>query len=255
MTRSSAMGQGVVGVDGCRAGWMAVYAEGTELAWGVFDSVAVLLNAFPGARVVLIDVPIGLPWSGCRARPCDVMARRAPGRARAPSVFPAPTRPAATAASVEEARARNLAEVGRSLSAQAWGICVKIAEVDGLLQAQPALRWRVREVHPEVCFWALNDGRAMRHRKAERAGRDERLAVLARYEPRVPALVACMLAQTRRDAVQMDDVLDAAAGFVTGRWPVSGSKRCGASPRTTWSACRWRWSTLAFALGCRASVE
>jgi predicted RNase H-like nuclease len=215
MTALNVSRSAVVGVDGCRAGWMAVYADGAELAYGVFGSVAALLEALPDAALVLIDVPIGLPWSGCRARPCDVMARRVLGRARASSVFPAPSRPAATADSVEQARARNLAEVGRSLSAQAWGICPKVAEVDGLLQAQPALRSRVREVHPEVCFWALNGGTAMQHRKAERSGREERLAVIARYEPRVPALVTRVLAEHRRTSVQADDVLDAAVAFVT----------------------------------------
>ena len=51
---------------------------------------------------------------------------------------------------------RNIAEMGKSLSAQAHAICTKIAEVDQLLLMSPALRHRVREVHPEVCFWAIN---------------------------------------------------------------------------------------------------
>jgi predicted RNase H-like nuclease len=208
--------RGTVGVDGCRAGWIAVYCDGAELAYGVFGNIAALMCAVPDASSVLIDVPIGLPWADCPVRPCDSLARRVLGGKRASSVFPAPSRAASAASSLEEARGRNLAEVGRSLSAQAWGICAKVAEVDGWLRAQPALRGRVREVHPEVCFWALNGGRPMAHSKAKRAGRDERLAVLSRYEPRVPALVSRVLAEHRRKVVQPDDVLDAAVALVTG---------------------------------------
>jgi predicted RNase H-like nuclease len=174
------------------------------------------LGAMPDACLVLIDIPIGLPWADCPVRPCDALARRVLGGKRASSVFPALSRAASAASSLEEARGRNLAKVGRSLSAQAWGICAKVAEVDGWLRAQPALRGRVREVHPEVCFWALNGGRPMAHSNAKPASRDECLAALSRHEPRVPALVSRVLAEHRREVVKPDDVLGAAVAFVTG---------------------------------------
>ena len=39
---------------------------------------------------------------------------------------------------------------------QAWGIVRKVAEVDEALLTHAAWRLRVREVHPEVCFYFLN---------------------------------------------------------------------------------------------------
>lgn len=143
------------------------------------------------------------------------MARQVLGPRRASSVFPAPSREASRAATIEDARSRNLAELGRSLSAQAWAICAKVAEVDLLMLSKPGARARVREVHPEVCFWALNGRQAMTHSKSRREGRLERMRVLARHEPRSQPLVERVLAEQRRSAVHSDDVLDALAAFVT----------------------------------------
>jgi hypothetical protein len=49
----------------------------------------------------------------------------------------------------------------------------------------------LREVHPEVCFWALAGGRAMEHSKKTAAERRERLAVLMRYKPEAGVLIEC----------------------------------------------------------------
>jgi predicted RNase H-like nuclease len=41
------------------------------------------------------------------------------------------------------------------------------------------LQGRVIEVHPEVCFWALNGGAPVMTRKRSPAGEEERLALLS----------------------------------------------------------------------------
>jgi predicted RNase H-like nuclease len=41
-----------------------------------------------------------------------------------------------------------------------------------------AARLKVREMHPEVCFWGLSEGNPMRHAKGTRDGVEERIAVL-----------------------------------------------------------------------------
>ena len=131
------------------------------------------------------------------------------------SVFPAPTRAACRAKDIAEGRRLNITEIGRSLSAQAWGICDKVAEVDNLLLIDVAARRRVREIHPEVCFWALNGRRPMQHSKATKEGVAERMALLTRHEPRSAALLDVVLRERRRKDVQANDVLDALVGFVT----------------------------------------
>lgn len=209
-------GQTVVGVDGCHAGWLAVYLECGVLAYRIHENVEVLMRVHQAPNSVFIDVPIGLPWPGWERRPCDVLARKVLGANRAPSVFSPPCRSAAEAGSIEEARKLNLAALGRSLSAQAWGICSKVAEVDSWLLEHPTERPRLLEVHPEVCFWGLNGLRPMRHRKSSREGRAERVSLLRSFEPRAYELLEKVLAETRRKDVAADDVLDALVAMLTG---------------------------------------
>lgn len=226
-----------VGVDGCPYGWIAVARVDGRLAYRLFAGIDALLAACTQASRVLIDIPIGLPWVGCPVRPCEPMARQRLG-ARRSSVFPVPCRAAAHATDVRSARTLNVEQLGRSLSAQAWNICRKIAEVDRLLTREPAWALRLEEMHPELCFAGLGDGQPMRHPKKTRAGIDERLAVLARYEPRIEAFVADVLAAERkarvagdrRPRVAIDDVLDAAIGQVAARAPPHAIGRLAGEP-------------------------
>lgn len=193
---------------------LAVFSVGAQLRYRLFRGFGELISAFPRVANVLVDIPIGLPWSQCPVRPCDTLARRQLGTGRSSSVFPTPCRAASQAMDISEARRLNIAELGRSLSAQTWGICRKVAEVDGLL-SDPAVRCRVREIHPEVCFWGLSGGRSMQHSKSTREGVAERMAVLNRHEPRSQILLETVLREQWRKDVQPDDVADALVGFVT----------------------------------------
>ncbi|PIV88003.1 MAG: hypothetical protein COW48_08430 [Hydrogenophilales bacterium CG17_big_fil_post_rev_8_21_14_2_50_63_12] len=51
-----------VGVDGCRAGWIAVAHDGTALTYRVHSRFSELLASWRGADRILVDIPIGLPW-------------------------------------------------------------------------------------------------------------------------------------------------------------------------------------------------
>jgi len=205
-----------VGVDGCRAGWIAVSDVGGGLTYRVHASFAELLASWSTATSILVDIPIGLPWRDCPSRPCDRQARALLGP-RASSVFSPPSRRASRAANIGQARAWNVDEVGRSLSAQAWGICRKIVEVDRVLLDDPSATRKVFEVHPEVCFWGLNGGKPMRYRKSKPEGVRERLATLSVWQPEANDLLQRVLRETRRLDVQADDVLDALVAHVTGR--------------------------------------
>jgi len=143
-----------IGVDGCKSGWFSVTERAGAFEFAVFPNMPALLGRYPVAELVLVDMPIGLPWKDCPSRPCDTLARSKLGPPRASSVFPAPSRSAAGAATIAAAQSVNQANVGRKLSQQAWGICRKIAEVDQFLLTHPAARAKVREIHPEICFWA-----------------------------------------------------------------------------------------------------
>ena len=92
-----------VGVDGCRAGWLAIALE-TEGSWQVntFPDVSSLWDHHRDASLILIDIPIGLKAEGRTERRCDPVARKLIGPRRS-SLFPAPCREAIYARSYQEA--------------------------------------------------------------------------------------------------------------------------------------------------------
>jgi predicted RNase H-like nuclease len=130
------------------------------------------------------------------------------GQPRGSSVFPAPVRSAIRATTRLEASRLTQAADGRRVGAQAWGIHPKIAEVDEWLRSTPSARNRVREVHPELSFCALN-GAAIREQKRSRAGRDLRRALIEGWL-RCPVPGAQDLI-----GVGEDDTLDAFAALWT----------------------------------------
>ena len=105
-----------IGDDGCPAGWIGVTRISSGLTYGLYPDLQALLDAWPTATRVLVDIPIGLPWRESAGRPCDTLARRVLGP-RATSAFSPPARQASRAENLDEARALNIGEVGRSLSA------------------------------------------------------------------------------------------------------------------------------------------
>lgn len=168
------------GADGCKVGWICVTRElgSGQIRSRCFATAADLFAQDPRPTALGIDIPIGLTEEG--ARECDKEARQLLGRPRASSVFPAPIRPVLAAESWEEACAIREGVDERRMSKQAWGIVSKIRDVDREMLRYPTMQRRIREVHPEVSFWAWA-GRTMRYRKTSRAGREERLAVVEGY--------------------------------------------------------------------------
>jgi len=201
----------VAGVDGCRAGWVSFRVELSSRATVVeiIDLPVVLRNHPPELRAMAIDIPIGLLE---RPRQCDRATRFLLGQPRGCSVFTTPCRAALRAATYEEACATNDLRAGRRISRQAWGIVSKIRAVDDAISCA-AQKWAF-EVHPEVCFWAMNGRRPMLGGKKTAAGREERLIVLRHHFPDIDAHCG-----RRESGVTIDHLLDAAAAAWTAlRW-------------------------------------
>ena len=218
MTRSE-----FVGVDGCRGGWFSVGIDRTgAFEVKVLGSFRQLLDYYGDAKLILVDIPIGLPESE-GGRDCDRAARSMLGRPRGSSVFPTPTRQtvqqALRAPKDYGAALRKERDVaGKGISRQAFAIAPKIAEVDELMAdrgdgAVPV----VREVHPELLVWALDDEKPMAFSKKGRKGRDDRLRVLQRHEPRSPKILDEASSKFRRKVVAKDDIIDALAAAVVAR--------------------------------------
>lgn len=208
-----------IGVDGCKKGWFYVSLDDRD-NWeiDVTPSIQHLIDRFQEARLILVDIPIGLREKGKLERLCDKEARKVLGPKRGRSVFPVPCRTAVYASSYEKASRVNKERTGRGLSKQSWGISPKIREVDRLLRNSKAARTLVREVHPEVCFWGLNGGISMTYSKKTPEGFDERLGLLRKIYGRSKELFEeAWLMHGGWDVIR-DDILDALAAAVTARF-------------------------------------
>lgn len=212
----------VAGVDGYRGGWIAFKVDLPTHATSVevVDLPAWLRERPPDLGCLAIDILIGL-LNGSRA--CGKAARKLLGQPRGTSVFAAPCRSALVAQTHAEASSINRQRTMRGLSLQAWGIAPKIRQVDDAITPDCQL-WAF-EVHPEVCFWALNQHRPAAHKKKAQEGIAERIALLRGVFPQIETHLA-----NRPVRVGADDLLDAAvAGWTALRWN-RGEAECVCSP-------------------------
>lgn len=194
----------VLGLDGCRDGWVVVEAD--DHGW-VGASVARtaaraldLASASGAVDAVVVDIPIGVPISG--SRKADTLARKFI-KPRGSSVFPTPIRAALDSKTYDDARAASLAVHGKSLSKQAWAISDKIRDID---EWAPTATVPVREGHPEVSFRAMA-GAPIGHYKKTQPGAMLRWELLRENGIAVP----CDLDLRALPSAARDDVYDAAA--------------------------------------------
>ena len=203
------------GVDGCGAGWFFIALESSgKVKWGTVSKVAELVRKAEESDSVFVDIPIGLP-DGTEERLCDKEARRRLGFPRSASVFRAPVREALSSESYEEAKQISREATGKALTKQTYAIMPKIREVSTLLRGCGKARHIVREVHPEICFWALAGKEPMAHSKKKRKGLDERLAVLESVHPFVGENFEKVRESFSRKEVASDDIVDAMAAAIT----------------------------------------
>ena len=208
----------VVGIDGCRGGWLALRlgpgsgAARAEIA-ATWQDVSLA-----GAAMVAVDMPVGLTDAGSRG--CDLAARRLLPKGRKSSVFPAPRRYMLACETWREAQDEGRRREGLGLSKQSWNILPKIRELDAALR--PADQARVREAHPELIFHHLNGWDALPGKRS-REGRAARLSIL-----KAAGLDAIepLLDLYPRMRVQPDDILDAAACALAARRMLRGEAVC-----------------------------
>lgn len=204
-----------IGVDACKAGWFAVMlTEEDNWKMNIFPNISNLWNQSKEARLILIDIPIGLRENDFNERMCDKEARKLLGPKRGSSIFPVPCRDAIYA-DIKKASDINKRMTGRRLSQQVYGIIPKIKQVDQLLSGDITARSHIREIHPEICFWALNSSQPMKFSKKKPDGYLERREILLSVYPHTEALVDDTLRRYQRCEVARDDILDALVAAVT----------------------------------------
>jgi predicted RNase H-like nuclease len=206
----------VAGVDGCRAGWVAVIHPGHDPGLAthrIFPDFRSLLMGLDDITVIAIDMPIGLPAEGGHAAESDLRPLLG---ARQSSLFAMPSRSAVEAPDYATACAASLAtsQPPKKISKQAFALFPRIREIDALLRAEPALNARLFECHPEASFRAMRGAPLAEPKKVKSrphpAGLAERRALLA------AAGYAPALTGTRPPAgTGADDLLDACAAAWT----------------------------------------
>jgi predicted RNase H-like nuclease len=222
----------IAGVDGCKAGWIAVVTEPEQAVYPcILARFSDLVSRLPDNAVIAVDMPIGLPdFTRHGGRGPEALVRRFLGP-RQSSVFSIPSRAAVYAADEEfstierwyaahrEASriARETSDPPRGVSIQAFGIFSKIRELDRLLIARPELRSRIVESHPEAAFRQLNGGSAMTLPKKVKgnihaAGMEERRTLLALH-----GYQRSFLDRAPPRGAGADDFLDAAAMMLVAR--------------------------------------
>ncbi len=229
MRESDTKGGGfVLGVDGCRAGWVSVRRcdAGASFAVAVSPNFATLLaGPAAGARCVMVDMPIGLAETGRRA--CEAMARSLLKPRRHASVFPTPARAMLNFDRYEDANAWGKARgPGGGLPKQTWMIVPKIRELDAVLT--PKDQSRIAEAHPEVAFWRLNGEVPCHYPKRKADGRAERVALLKAHGVPAPEDLSRNARAIAGAGVADDDVYDACALALTAE-----ARSCGLARQLT----------------------
>lgn len=201
----------VVGIDGCKGGWVAVARDKDRWQWrtAAVDEISTLMDE---DATTGIDIPIGLLDHG--ERECDLLARRAlPGAAS--RVFVTPPRAVlelgwSAPNDVAQDLSRRL--MGKGVSRQALALGPRVLAVDAVVRQRPQAT--VIEVHPELSFAAMGDGLPLPSKKTAE-GVARRVGALRSAYAGIDDVLARM-----PERVPVDDCLDALA--------------------VLWSAERWR---------------
>ncbi len=208
----------IAGVDGCRAGWIAVFRSIESGVWRFrfAPTLTGIVDAEERPRIVAIDMPTGFADCAERSgRPCERAARKLlPGKTS--SVFATPCRAALEAKTYAAASTLNCdsGPHGVRLTKQCYNLFPKMQELDALLRSRPTLHRHIFEAHPELAFTRMNGGRPVLAPKRTAEGQTARQRLLARHGFASAARVWAAYRQDtglRRSDAGLDDALDAAA--------------------------------------------
>ena len=206
----------VVGVDGCKYGWIAIAIdeeENFELSKHLnFESI---FKNYPEAKKYLVDMIVGLA-SHSAERNIEKLARGKLKPNRTSSVFTPPCREAVYEKNYANAKLKNIAITDKSISIQAWNIVPKIIEVDQFLIKNKDFQKKVFETHPEVCFAGLNNEVPMLEKKSKSEGIKERMNLLQKLFSKSNSIFKNGRQLFLKKEVKDDDLVDAMVLAVTG---------------------------------------
>lgn len=198
----------VIGVDGCRAGWIAaVWGETIECRLCLDFSAVLALTG----EIIAVDMPIGfLDVVEDGGRTAEREARKMLSGSRKSSMFSSPCRAVVEANPATYAKAvalnmRHSQSRKKKLTQQSFNLIRKMHDIDCLMT--PAHQSRVFEVHPELAFCLMNDECSIAEKKRTSTGRKIRLELLKKAGFPVPEQLPAFSSR----AVEANDLVDAFA--------------------------------------------
>ncbi|SHE73518.1 Predicted nuclease (RNAse H fold) [Fodinibius roseus] len=197
-----------LGIDGCRAGWIAISLDEDHAGYWLLESDRELGTYFEAYDRIFIDVPIGLEEEAY-VRECDRLLRDVLGADYTASVFNPPIRRALHAPTYGEASMISYEATGKKVSIQSWNITPEIKAVDQYLQQDKTLREKIFESHPELLFQKLNGGNPILQKKATKKGLRHRLDLIKEESTYADDFFRDIKEEYRRNQVDEDDIVDA----------------------------------------------
>jgi predicted RNase H-like nuclease len=199
----------VAGIDGCKGGWFVVQKDLDRgiLQYRIINKISEIFSPVEQLKIIALDVPIGLPDEALPGgRECDRIGRALLGPKRQSSIFSPPVREALRGNSWEAANKINSKSSSYciGLSQQSFGIFPKMKEIDAVIT--PTLQNTIKEVHPEICFFELNNRKPLLYGKKTPQGRNDRRKLLF---PLGFDIIDEALSKYRRNILAEDDILDA----------------------------------------------
>lgn len=156
--------QTILGIDGCRTGWVVAQADPTLTDIKIYHATTLLdiVSKTPPQKIA-IDMPIGLPEKiNGPGREAEQAVRPMLGR-RQSSLFSIPSRSAIYADTYQKAceLALQASNPPRKVAKQGFNLFPKIIEIDQLLQSRKDLIAIIHESHPEAAFVKMNSDKPL----------------------------------------------------------------------------------------------
>lgn len=211
-----------LGVDGFSNGWCCCSFNG-NMTIKIIPEIKNILD-YDNYSKILIDIPIGLS-SRKAERKIDNQLRTLLPSGRKSSVFNAPTRKSAYANTYDEAKKAEIEQLGKSLSIQSWNITNKIKEVDQFLTTNTQLNNIVRESHPELCFYYLNNMKPLLFSKRTVDGLNERMKILNHYHHQSQELLEGFFQKNKKTGIKKDDIADSMVLCISAKNWIKNGKR------------------------------
>lgn len=198
-------GADYIGIDGCRAGWVAVKVSEDGFEVDLYKSIEEICSKYDDAAYMLVDMPIGLPESNDDIRPDSEVRMYLSGRSSC--IFNTPCRQAVYTDEYHEASMINKCILGKGLSKQSFSISPHIREIDRLLQKRPDLAEKLNESHPEFCFAILASRTfilPLYNSKHTPEGHEDRVETLQEYYDKTYEFVSYIMDNPRLSGLIID---------------------------------------------------